>query len=157
LAAILGRHEAAQRHLDQALAGAERIGSPPYVALTQFELARLRAHRGQNRDRAGAISLLEKAGGTAEKLGMRPLAAAVTSELQALRHPRGRATLLSDRELEVAGLVAEGFTNRLIGERLHISERTAENHVKNILDKLGFDTRAQVAAWSAGQTAKLST
>jgi DNA-binding NarL/FixJ family response regulator len=55
---------------------------------------------------------------------------------------------LSPREAEVAALVAEGLTNRQIGERLHVSTRTAENHVENICNKLGFTSRAQVAAWA---------
>ena len=157
LAALLGRDEAAESHFGHALAGAERIGSPPYVALIRCELARLHAHRGSHRDRASAVALFERAGATAETLGMRPLAAAVAAELRLLMHPRGRPTLLSNRELEVAGLVVEGLTNRVIGERFHISERTAENHVKNIMDKLGIDSRAQIAAWYTVQITKLST
>jgi len=54
---------------------------------------------------------------------------------------------LSPRELEVAGLVAEGLTNRQIAGRLVISERTAQNHVQHILTKLGFATRSQIATW----------
>jgi non-specific serine/threonine protein kinase len=56
---------------------------------------------------------------------------------------------LTRREREVAALIAQGLTNRQIADRLVISERTADNHVANILDKLGFPTRAQVAAWVA--------
>jgi non-specific serine/threonine protein kinase len=58
---------------------------------------------------------------------------------------------LSSREFEVARLVAEGLSNREIAGRLHLSERTAESHVKNICDKLGFNSRSQVAAWVAGR------
>jgi DNA-binding NarL/FixJ family response regulator len=58
---------------------------------------------------------------------------------------------LSKRELEVAQLVSQGLSNRNIAERLHLSERTAESHVKNICDKLGFNSRAQVAAWVAAR------
>jgi DNA-binding NarL/FixJ family response regulator len=54
---------------------------------------------------------------------------------------------LSSRETEVAGLVAEGLTNRQIAARLVISERTAGNHVAHILTKLGFTSRSQIAAW----------
>lgn len=58
---------------------------------------------------------------------------------------------LTRREREVASLIAEGLTNRLIAERLVISERTVDTHVANILGKLGFATRAQVAAWAVEQ------
>jgi DNA-binding CsgD family transcriptional regulator len=54
---------------------------------------------------------------------------------------------LTRRELEVARLVAQGMTNREIGTRLTLSVRTAESHVEQIRAKLGFRTRAQIAAW----------
>jgi ATP/maltotriose-dependent transcriptional regulator MalT len=54
---------------------------------------------------------------------------------------------LAAREVEVAKLVAEGLTNKQIGTRLFISERTVATHVRNILNKLGFATRAQIASW----------
>jgi DNA-binding NarL/FixJ family response regulator len=54
---------------------------------------------------------------------------------------------LTEREREVAILVAQGKTSREIAERLVVSERTAEVHVSNILGKLGFTSRAQIAAW----------
>ena len=54
---------------------------------------------------------------------------------------------LTAREREVAALVAEGLTNREIGERLVVSERTAEYHVEQLRNKLGVRSRAQVAAW----------
>ena len=56
---------------------------------------------------------------------------------------------LAAREWEVALLVAQGLTNRLIGTRLFISERTVENHIHNTMDKLGFGSRTQIAAWVA--------
>jgi non-specific serine/threonine protein kinase len=54
---------------------------------------------------------------------------------------------LTPREREVAHLVAQGKSNREIAESLVLSERTVENHVGNILTKLGFDSRAQIAVW----------
>ncbi len=56
---------------------------------------------------------------------------------------------LSKREVEVARLIAEGLGNREIAARLFISERTVTTHVGNILNKLGFDSRVQVAHWMA--------
>jgi non-specific serine/threonine protein kinase len=58
------------------------------------------------------------------------------------------AGVLSRRELEVASLVRLGFSNRQIAADLVISEGTAGLHVKHILAKLGFRSRAQVAAWA---------
>lgn len=55
--------------------------------------------------------------------------------------------ILSSRELEVASLVAEGLTNQEIGRRLFIAPRTAETHLENIRQKLGFRSRAQIAVW----------
>lgn len=54
---------------------------------------------------------------------------------------------LSRRELQVAKLVADGLTNREIAERLVVSERTAEYHVEQIRNKLGFHSRREVGAW----------
>ena len=56
---------------------------------------------------------------------------------------------LSKREVDVAKLIAEGLGNREIGARLFISERTVTTHVGNILNKLGFDSRVQIASWMA--------
>ena len=53
------------------------------------------------------------------------------------------------READVARLVADGLSNRQIGARLFISERTVDSHVRNILNKLGFNSRAQIAGWMA--------
>jgi pimeloyl-ACP methyl ester carboxylesterase len=56
-------------------------------------------------------------------------------------------TGLTARQTEVAALVADGLTNRQIAERLSITERSAESHVERIRLRLGFRSRAQVAAW----------
>jgi DNA-binding NarL/FixJ family response regulator len=54
---------------------------------------------------------------------------------------------LTQREQEVAGLIAHGLTNRHIAEQLVISPQTAHRNVSNIMDKLGLATRGEVAAW----------
>ena len=77
-----------------------------------------------------------------------------TARIGELRHRIERAAgpvLLSKREQEVAGLLAEGFTNKEIAGRLYLSKRTVENHVQHILQKLGLANRSQVAAWVASQ------
>ncbi len=73
----------------------------------------------------------------------------------ALGRPAARAaapaavagSVLSDREREIAALVAAGLSNRAIADRLFISIRTAENHVSHILVKLGLRSRSQLATW----------
>jgi DNA-binding NarL/FixJ family response regulator len=56
---------------------------------------------------------------------------------------------LTGRERQIAGLVAQGLTNKQIADQLVLSTRTVETHVQNILAKTGFTTRSQVAAWYA--------
>ena len=63
----------------------------------------------------------------------------------------GPTERLTRREREVALLVARGLPNRQIAQELSISERTVENHVHKILKKLGFSSRAGIAAWVAQQ------
>ena len=65
------------------------------------------------------------------------------------REERDQWSRLSERELEVAALIAQGLTNKQIAERLFIATGTVERHVANILGKLDMSNRAQVAAWVA--------
>jgi len=115
--------------------------------------------------RAGALSYLLKDVGPGE------LADAVRKAArgEAMLHPRVAArvvqelhgarrdvpnpfTELSDRELEVLRLIAEGLSNAEIAERLVISEKTVKSHVSNILSKLHLADRTQAAvyAWREG-------
>jgi predicted ATPase/DNA-binding CsgD family transcriptional regulator len=59
---------------------------------------------------------------------------------------------LAKREVEVGRLVAEGLSNKQIGARLFISDRTVATHVSNIMNKLGLNSRAQIAAWMTSPT-----
>jgi predicted ATPase/DNA-binding CsgD family transcriptional regulator len=60
-------------------------------------------------------------------------------------------TSLTRREQQVAELAAEGLTNKAIADKLVISQRTAQGHMEHILSKLGFTSRAQIAAWIVEQ------
>ena len=60
-----------------------------------------------------------------------------------------RLAALTDREREVLDLVAEGMTNRQIGERLFLAEKTVKNYVSSLLGKLGMERRTQAAVFGA--------
>ncbi|HEX6358378.1 ATP-binding protein [Actinophytocola sp.] len=68
------------------------------------------------------------------------------------RHARAaESSGLTRREQEIAELVAQGMSNKDIAATLVIGRRTVETHVENILVKLGFTSRTQVASWLAGR------
>ncbi|MBW3557817.1 MAG: response regulator transcription factor [Actinobacteria bacterium] len=55
---------------------------------------------------------------------------------------------LSERELQVVRLVADGLANKQIAVQLHLSVRTVETHVRHVLTKLGLSNRTQLATWA---------
>ena len=58
---------------------------------------------------------------------------------------------LTAREREVARLVAQGQSNRAIADKLVVSVSTVEAHITHIFTKLGFSSRAQIAAWAVNK------
>ena len=64
---------------------------------------------------------------------------------------RNSGSPLAKRELDVARLVGEGLTNKQIGARLFIAESTVASHIRGILNKLGYNSRAQIAGWTGHQ------
>ena len=60
-----------------------------------------------------------------------------------------RLASLTEREREVLGLITEGLTNRQIGERLFLAEKTVKNYVSGLLTKLGMERRTQAAVYGA--------
>jgi predicted ATPase/DNA-binding NarL/FixJ family response regulator len=98
------------------------------LGASRFE-AELQAGRGLSRAAAIRLALGEPA----------QVAAAASDE--------ERRGLLGQRQAEVARLVAEGLSNKQIGSRLFISERTVDSHVRSIMNKLGVNSRAQIAGW----------
>jgi DNA-binding CsgD family transcriptional regulator len=100
------------------------LGEPRFQA--EFE-----AGQGLSRDAAIGLALGERA----------HVAAAASADTE--------PSPLGKREAEVAHLVADGLTNKQIGARLFISEHTVDSHIRNILNKLGVNSRTQIAAWMA--------
>lgn len=76
---------------------------------------------------------------------------AVTAPLRVKTDGERHLSPLSHREREVATLVALGLSNRQISEELVIAEPTAERHVANILNKLDYHSRTQIAVWTVEQ------
>ena len=69
--------------------------------------------------------------------------------LKAIRFPDGKAlSTLSERELEVVRLVAEGLSNKEISSRLKLSDKTVKNHISHILAKMNLTARTQVAVYA---------
>ncbi|MGH7685549.1 MAG: helix-turn-helix transcriptional regulator [Candidatus Dormibacteria bacterium] len=102
--------------------------------------------------------IAEARGALAEPVWTREHAAGRELDLDAIfavargEHTEPHKTgVVSKREMEVAGLVAAGMTNRDIAAKLFVSERTVESHVDHILTKLQFRSRAQLAAWVASR------
>jgi PAS domain S-box-containing protein len=65
-----------------------------------------------------------------------------------LQAPRGAAEILSERELQVLLLLAEGLSTKDLAQKLHISHFTARNHIQNILVKLGLHSKAQAVSYT---------
>ena len=78
--------------------------------------------------------------------------AVTTRVLDRLRHADdapSELAQLTEREREILELIAEGLTNRQIGERLYLAEKTVKNYVSSLLAKLGFERRTQAAVLAA--------
>jgi two-component system response regulator DevR len=120
---------------DEALFDAIMAGASGYV---------LKAIRGNEllsavRDVAAGKSLLD------------PVATARVLERLRNGGPKQDDTLdrLTDQERRILDLIGEGLTNRAIGERLHLAEKTIKNYVSSLLSKLGMERRSQAAAYVA--------
>ena len=134
----------------QLLGAADAIGSGAGAGITGPAMP----HLAQANDAAVAAlgrSRFEAEYAAGNRMGREAALRLALGESDAIDAPKDHLGTgpLGKREVEVARLIAEGLTNKQIGTRLFISERTVATHVRNILNKLGFDSRAQVASWVA--------
>jgi DNA-binding NarL/FixJ family response regulator len=101
--------------------------------------------RGTDRDVGAARTAARQALDEATRLGMPGPAAAASGLLARARAEARSRDPLTDREREIADLVAAALTNRQIADRLVLSERTVESHVRSVLAKLGVANRTEIA------------
>ena len=148
LAALLGRTEQALDHFASALAVNTRLGARPFVVMTRLDWATTLAGRAAGDDLAQARELARQAAAEAGRLDMPGPAARAERLVRELEQAIGAANPLTRREREIAGLISDGLTNRAIADRLVLSERTIEGHVRSTLAKLRLTNRTELAAWA---------
>jgi non-specific serine/threonine protein kinase len=155
----LGKGDEATSALEEAKHGAQERGAQPLLWHIHRSLGRVYASRKQKqvaeRELAAAREVIETLAASLDDTEQRERflhAALATLPKQKPLLPRQVAKQafagLSEREREVAVLIAQGRSSREIAEVLVISQRTIETHVGNIYAKLGFNSRAQIAAWT---------
>lgn len=146
-ALLLGNADEAEPHFREALAQHS-------LSTAEFDLARTGLLYGQylrrRRKPKAAQEFLNSALSTFERFDARPWAERAAGELRATGHvvrPRGvRATdTLTPHQAQIAGLVADGATNREVAARMLISTRTVDHHMRNIFAKLGVRSRVELA------------
>jgi DNA-binding NarL/FixJ family response regulator len=155
---MLGRSVEAEELLLRAIETTARMGAQPTRLRLLSVLAGIRMATGRSEEAVADVvtaqALIAKLAGTLPPGSLRDgFVAAATAALPGSRQSARRAAgaILTGREQEVAAHVAQGRTNRDIAAALFVSERTAEAHISNIMRKLGFTARTQIARWVAEQ------
>jgi len=155
----LGRVPEAERALLSTLSAARTQGLAPTCWRAQIALGRVYRSRNQ-RDLAEAAFADARA--TIDQLAIDLADATLREQFRARANAQIPHTAaptvrraakqafagLTERERQVATLVARGNSNRAIADTLVVSERTIEKHIENVLSKLGFTSRAQIAVWA---------
>jgi DNA-binding CsgD family transcriptional regulator len=148
LADLLGQTEQALDHFAQAAAVNTRLGARALVVLTRLDWAATLQRRASGSDLAQARVLARQAAAEARRLDMPGPADRGERLARELEQATAAANPLTRREREIAGLVSDGLTNRAIADRLVLSERTVEGHIRSILAKLQLTNRTELAAWA---------
>lgn len=146
VAGMCGDTDSATRLLKAATDQLESLGAPVEAAMARLDWCEIVAAADPQSAAAGAAMCLAEF----ERVGARPFADRTRRLLRTLgvRTPARAATgELSDREREVALLVAEGLSNAEIAARLFLSVRTVETHLHHVYARLGLDSRVALAQW----------
>ena len=157
--AALGRLEEAEAELQGTLPVAIRQGQRPIVWRLQADLGKVYHLLGRRKNAEGefasARALIQELANEVPEGTLRDnfLQCALAS-LPAVHVPTPRQIVkekfggLTAREREIAALIAQAKSNREIADELVISEKTTERHIANILKKLDFGSRTQIAVWA---------
>lgn len=155
----LGRTAEAREVLERAESSAVAHGDLPWLWRAQCALSRAYSVTGRRSDaeskQAEARILLGQLAESLDEDRRDQFLAAAQAYAPQLRPPTARRAAkkewggLTEREREIAALVTRGRSNREIAGVLVLSERTVETHIGNILAKLAFGSRSQIAAWGA--------
>ncbi|HEX9028961.1 MAG TPA: tetratricopeptide repeat protein, partial [Anaerolineales bacterium] len=158
--AALGRLDDAERELQGTLPLAFKRGQRPLLWRLHADLGHVYRAMGRRddarREFASARTIVQELATALpdrllgehfleQALKTMPAASAPTARQAAKKDSGG----LTGRERQVAALISLGRSNREIANELVISEKTVERHVANIMAKLGFNSRVQIAAWMA--------
>jgi len=150
---VMGEFDEAVGHYERALEICRRAGYLPDLAMACSEFADTLVRRGGAGDLPRAARLLDEGLELCDTLGMSQLVQRIRERRGLLTGTRrcdhGSSDGLTPREAEVLRMVARGFTNAEIAERLFISPLTVARHVHNLLEKTGTANRAEAAAWAA--------
>jgi predicted ATPase/DNA-binding NarL/FixJ family response regulator len=155
----LGRKEEAAIVLHEAHSAAIAQGLSPLLwriasSQARLSLSRRRREEAETAYRAAQALVMQISTDVPDLLVRDAFLGGAKSQLPQLSRPTARQAAkqafagLTTRECEVAAQIAQGRSNREIGEQMVVSERTVEKHVENILAKLDFSSRAQIAAWA---------
>ncbi len=152
LSVTMGRLDQAEAHFEDGLAFTRRAGYRPELAWTCFDYADSLVRRNSAADRARAASLLEESMTIAQDLGMRPLSQRIEASRERLESQPDNAPAFPDgltqREVEVLQLLAQGKSNSQISQELVVAEGTTRRHVANIYEKIGVVNRAEATRYA---------
>jgi DNA-binding CsgD family transcriptional regulator/RecA/RadA recombinase len=160
LAQTMGNLDKAAGHFEKALAFCRKAGYRPELAWTCYDYAEVLLVGSHGRaplppDRAKAMALLDESLAISQELGMRPLLEKVVALKEQVQPRRGDRPVapaypdgLTQREVEVLRLIAQGKGNREIAEALVISQNTVIRHVSNIFSKTGATNRVEAVGYA---------